>query len=39
MILIYLVDEDTDEPAIFMDRLNDFLLTIGKPTVEKSKWI
>jgi anaerobic ribonucleoside-triphosphate reductase activating protein len=28
-------DEDTDEPAIIMDRLNDFLLTIGKPTVEK----
>ena len=28
-------DEDTDEPAIVMDRLNDFLLTIGKPTVEK----
>ncbi len=28
-------DEDTDEPAIFMDRLNDFLLTIGKDPVEK----
>jgi hypothetical protein len=28
-------DEDTDEPAIIMDRLNDFLLTIGKPTVKK----
>ena len=28
-------DEDTDEPTIIMDRLNDFLLTIGKPTVEK----
>ena len=28
-------DEDTEEPAIFIDRLNDFLLTIGKPTVEK----
>jgi len=28
-------DEDTDKPAIVMDRLNDFLLTIGKPTVEK----
>jgi hypothetical protein len=28
-------DEDTDEPVIIMDRLNDFLLTIGKPTVEK----
>ena len=27
--------EDTDEPVIVMDRLNDFLLTIGKPTVEK----
>ncbi len=27
-------DEDTDEPAIVMDRLNDFLLTIGRPTVE-----
>ncbi len=28
-------DEDTDEPVIIMDRLNDFLLTIGKDTVEK----
>jgi len=28
-------DEDTDEPAIVMDRLNDFLLTIGKKEVEK----
>ena len=28
-------DEDTDEPAIVMDRLNDFLLTIGKDPVEK----
>ena len=28
-------DEDTDEPAIVMERLNDFLLTIGKPTVKK----
>ena len=28
-------NEDTDEPAIVMDRLNDFLLTIGKDTVEK----
>ena len=28
-------DEDTDQPAIVMDRLNDFLLTIGKPTVNK----
>lgn len=28
-------DEDTEEPVIIMDRLNDFLLTIGKPTVEK----
>ena len=27
-------DEDTDEPAIFIDRLNDFLLTIGKNPVE-----
>jgi hypothetical protein len=27
-------DEDTDKPAIVMDRLNDFLLTIGKNTVE-----
>jgi hypothetical protein len=27
-------DEDTDEPVIIMDRLNDFLLTIGKDTVE-----
>ena len=27
-------DEDTDQPAIVMDRLNDFLLTIGKNTVE-----
>ncbi len=25
--------------AIFIDRLNDFLLTIGKDPVEKSKWI
>ena len=28
-------DEDTDEPAIIMDRLNDFLLTIGKDPVNK----
>ena len=28
-------DEDTDEPAIVMERLNDFLLTIGKDSVEK----
>jgi len=28
-------DEDTDTPSIIMDRLNDFLLTIGKPEVEK----
>ena len=30
-------DEDTDKPAIFIERLNDFLLTIGKDTVEKVK--
>jgi len=30
-------DEDTEEPVIIMDRLNDFLLTIGKDTVEKVK--
>jgi len=28
-------DEDTDNPAIIMDRLNDFLLTIGKKRVKK----
>jgi len=28
-------DEDTDEPVIIMDRLNDFLLTISKDPVEK----
>ena len=28
-------DEDTDEPAIVMDRLNDFLLTIGRKPVKK----
>ena len=28
-------DEDTDKPAIIMDRLNDFLLTIGEDPVEK----
>ena len=28
-------DEDAEEPAIIMDRLNDFLLTIGKDPVEK----
>ena len=28
-------DEDTDEPVIIMDRLNDFLLTIGINPVEK----
>ena len=28
-------DEDTDKPAIVMDRLNDFLLTIGKDPVKK----
>jgi len=27
-------DEDTDKPVIFLDRLNDFLEMIGKPTVE-----
>ena len=27
-------DEDTNYPAIIMDRLNDFLLTIGKSTVK-----
>ena len=27
-------DEDTNKPVIIMDRLNDFLLTIGKDTVE-----
>ena len=30
-------DEDTNKPAIVMDRLNDFLLTIGKNPVEKVK--
>ena len=28
-------DEDTDEPSIFIERLNDFLETIGKPTAKK----
>jgi hypothetical protein len=28
-------DEDTDEPAIVMDRLNDFLLTIGEDPIKK----
>ncbi len=28
------IDEDTDEPLIIMNRLNDFLLTIGEDTVE-----
>ena len=28
-------DEDTDTPSILMVRLNDFLLTIGKDSVEK----
>ena len=28
-------DEDTDIPSIIMDRLNDFLLTIGKDPIEK----
>ena len=28
-------DEDTDIPSIFIDRLNDFLLTIAKDTVKK----
>jgi len=28
-------DEHTDTPGIIMDRLNDFLLTIGKKPVEK----
>ena len=28
-------DEDTDEPSIVMDRLNDFLLTIDRDPVEK----
>ena len=30
-------DEETNKPAIIMDRLNDFLLTIGKDPVEKVK--
>ena len=30
-------DENTDEPVIVMDRLNDFLLTIGRDPVEKVK--
>ena len=30
-------DEDTDTPGIIMERLNDFLLTIGKQEVEKVK--
>ena len=30
-------DEDTDEPAIIMDRLNDFLLEIGGQPVEEVK--
>jgi hypothetical protein len=30
-------DEDTDEPVIIMDRLNDFLLTIGKDPIKKVK--
>ena len=30
-------DEDTDTPGIVMNRLNDFLEMIGKPTVEKVK--
>ncbi len=28
-------DENTDKPVIFLDRLNDFLEMIGKPTVEE----
>ena len=28
-------DENTDDPSIIMDRLNDFLLTIGRDLVEK----
>ena len=28
-------NEDTDQPAIVMERLNDFLLTIGKDPVKK----
>ncbi len=32
-------DEDTDEPAIVMDRLNDFLLTISRTYSRKSGWI
>jgi len=28
-------DEDTETPSIVIDRLNDFLITIGKPEVEK----
>ena len=30
-------NEDTDEPVIFIERLNDFLLTIGKNPVKKVK--
>ena len=36
-ILGFFRDEDTETPGIVMNRLNDFLLTIGKPTVEKVK--
>ncbi len=32
-------DEDTDKPAIIMDRLNDFLLTIGEDPVEKGRFL
>ncbi len=32
-------DEDTDKPVIVMDRLNDFLLTIGKEHSRKGEWI
>ena len=28
-------DEDTDTPSIFIERINDFLEMIGKPTVKK----
>jgi hypothetical protein len=28
-------DENTDEPKIFIDRLNDFLEMIGEPTIKK----
>ena len=39
MFCIYIFcDEDIDQPAVFVDRLNDFLEMIGKPKVNSLRF-